>query len=77
MAIFAVYVIISYNAEIKNAELSYKNILKTYYNLVSTYKSDDFNETKLFLNTNWSLIYVSYFSVNLPSSKLSIENFGF
>ena len=51
MAIFAVYVTISYNAEIKNAELSYKNILKTYYNLVSTYKSDDFNETKSFFKS--------------------------
>lgn len=48
MAVFAVYIFASYNTSVKNAELSYKNILKTYWFLTSEYKSDNFEETLAF-----------------------------
>lgn len=48
MAVFAVYIFASYNTAVKNAELSYKDILKTYWFLTSEYKSDNFEETLAF-----------------------------
>jgi len=48
MAVFAVYIFASYNTSVKNAELSYKDILKTYWFLTSEYKSDNFEETLAF-----------------------------
>ena len=48
MAVFAVYIFASYNTSVKNAELSYKDILKTYWFLTSEYKSDNMEETLAF-----------------------------
>lgn len=48
MAVFAVYIFASYNTSVKNAELSYKDILKTYWFLTAEYKSDNFEETLAF-----------------------------
>lgn len=48
MAVFAVYIFASYNTAVKNAELSYKDILKTYWFLTSEYKSDNMKETLAF-----------------------------
>lgn len=48
MAVFAVYIFASYNTSVKNAELSYKDILKTYWFLTAEYKSDNMEETLAF-----------------------------
>lgn len=48
MAVFAVYIFASYNTSVKNAELSYKDILKTYWFLTSEYKSDNMEDTLAF-----------------------------
>lgn len=48
MAVFAVYIFASYNTAVKNAELSYKDILKTYWFLTAEYKSDNMEETLAF-----------------------------
>lgn len=48
MAVFAVYIFASYNTSVKNAELSYKDILKTYWFLTAEYKSSNMEETLAF-----------------------------
>ena len=48
MAVFAVYIFASYNTSVKNAELSYKDILKTYWFLTSEYKSSNMEDTLAF-----------------------------
>ena len=48
MAVFAVYIFASYNTAVKNAELSYKDILKTYWFLTAEYKSSNMEDTLAF-----------------------------
>ena len=48
MAVFAVYIFASYNTSVKNAELSYKDILKTYWFLTAEYKSSNMEDTLAF-----------------------------